>query len=305
MPIKIIISGLDNAGKTSILTAFTQRYDFEQQILELKPTRKVEYHQTTFLDKNIAFWDMGGQGNYLKMYGDNPDRFFGETNLIIHVIDIQDSARFKLSREYLNKILEYFEQNSIKVPLIVAFHKFDPDLEEDEEMINNAHELATEIMKIEQLEKLFIQTSIYNVFSIVQLISTALSLFYDQRPKLKGLFEEYLDLLACDSLILFDQNGVIIVDTYSASIDSNLQRKLVDSIKDQIVALKKVQEQQSEVESQFNEINDTCLMYLHQITFKKKVFYLSALIKKAAKQNFVGKSSKFIKRMKKVLKPVI
>ena len=58
---KIIISGLDNAGKTSILTAFDKRYGFEKESLELLPTRKVVYHRTKFLDKSITFWDMGGQ----------------------------------------------------------------------------------------------------------------------------------------------------------------------------------------------------------------------------------------------------
>ena len=47
--IKIIVSGLDFAGKTSILTALDKKYNFQKEILELKPTIKVDYHKTVFL----------------------------------------------------------------------------------------------------------------------------------------------------------------------------------------------------------------------------------------------------------------
>ena len=47
--IKIIISGLDNAGKTSILTALDKKFDFEKEIMQLKPTVKVEYSASNFL----------------------------------------------------------------------------------------------------------------------------------------------------------------------------------------------------------------------------------------------------------------
>ena len=117
--IKIIISGLDNAGKTSILTALDKRYNFEQEIEELQPTKKIEYHQTQFLNKSIAFWDMGGQERYRKLYIADPDFYFANTNLLLYIIDIQDRSRFKLTLEYLNVILEYFEKNNIEVILPV------------------------------------------------------------------------------------------------------------------------------------------------------------------------------------------
>ena len=52
---KIIISGLDNAGKTSLLKAFDRRYDFHKEVLDLEPTKKIEYHNANFLDNSINY----------------------------------------------------------------------------------------------------------------------------------------------------------------------------------------------------------------------------------------------------------
>ena len=68
LDVKIIISGLDNAGKTSILTALDKKYDFQKEIAELKPTIRIEYHQTMFLGNNVNIWDMGGQEQYRELY---------------------------------------------------------------------------------------------------------------------------------------------------------------------------------------------------------------------------------------------
>ncbi len=302
---KIIISGLDNAGKTSILTAFDKRYGFEKEIMELQPTKKIEYHHTKFLNKSISFWDMGGQATYRKEYQSDPDRYFDNTDLLLYIIDIQDHSRFEASQEYLNALLEYFKKNEMDVPVIVAFHKFDPDLKDDEGIIENAQKLAVDIIKIEQLKKLFIQTSIYNVLSIVQLISLAFSVFDNQHSKLEELFEKYLKDFDCDALILFDANGVILNELYVNPLDPKLHEKLINSIKEHIIKLKKLQEENSEIYSNFDPIDEDILSYLHQIRLKNDTFYLSVVIKKVAKQILLKIFSKFLKELNKVLNPIL
>lgn len=303
--IKIIISGLDNAGKTSILTAFDKRYNFEQEIEELRPTKKIEYHTTQFLNKYIAFWDMGGQEQYRKLYIANLDFYFANTDLLLYIIDIQDRFKFDLTLEYLNVILEYFEKNNMNVPLIVAFHKFDPQLKDNEELIENIDVLMEDIIKIEQLKKVFLATSIYDIFSIVQLISEVLSLFDDHYLEIYIYLEESLMDLECISLLLFDHRGTIISEHYSESIDSDLYLILISSIKEYILHLKKIQEENSEIETYFNQINDNLLSYCHQISYKDQTFYIYVLIKKEAKLSFLKKFPKFLKRLNKILKPVL
>ncbi|MFW9990203.1 MAG: ADP-ribosylation factor-like protein, partial [Candidatus Odinarchaeota archaeon] len=109
--LKIIVSGLDNAGKTSILTALDKKYDFEKDIVQLKPTIRVEYHKMNFLRNNCIYWDMGGQKAYREIYVNFQDVYFDSTDLLIYVIDIQDPERFDDSLGYLNSILTFFSES--------------------------------------------------------------------------------------------------------------------------------------------------------------------------------------------------
>ena len=145
--LKIIVSGLDNAGKTSILTALDKKYDFEKDIVQLKPTIRIEYHKMNFLRNNTVFWDMGGQETYRDIYVNYQDVYFDATDLLIYVIDIQDPDRFDNSLEYLNSILSFFEKSEMKVPIIITFHKFDPELKANEQILSNIGNLRERILK--------------------------------------------------------------------------------------------------------------------------------------------------------------
>ena len=133
--VKVIVSGLDGAGKTSILTALDRKYDFRKAILELKPTIKVEYHQTNFLGTNVNMWDMGGQEKYRELYIHREDVYFDETDLLVYVIDIQSEKRFDESLEYLSTILAYFKKNEMDIPMLTLDSDVvDPTLTSEEEV---------------------------------------------------------------------------------------------------------------------------------------------------------------------------
>ena len=292
--LKIIISGLDNAGKTSILTAFNKRYDFEKEIRELQPTIRVSYQQTKFLGKNIYFWDMGGQEMYRQLYQSKPELYFSDTNLLIFVIDIQDSDRFDSSIEYLHNILQYFDKNKMDVPLIVTFHKFDPELKNDENLIKFARKLTEKLIQIEKLKMLFLQTSIYDILSIVHLISSAFSIFDEKHLKLRELFQNYLKDFDSKSLILFDQNGVIISEFYTDSLDFDLYLELMKTIREHIVTLKKIQIENVEYDGDFSPINNHLVSYLRRIKLKNDIFYVSVLVEENGIDTLLGKFSDFL-----------
>ncbi|MFX1596948.1 MAG: ADP-ribosylation factor-like protein, partial [Promethearchaeota archaeon] len=165
--LKIIVSGLDNAGKTSILTALDKKYDFERDIIQLKPTIRVEYHKMNFLRNNAIFWDMGGQETYREIYINYQDVYFDSTDLIIYVIDIQDPDRFDNSLEYLNAILTFFSENEMDVPVIITFHKYDPELRDDEKILANIDKLREKILEeYPNFNILFQRSSIFDIISI-------------------------------------------------------------------------------------------------------------------------------------------
>ena len=144
--VKIIISGLDYAGKTSVLTALEQKYDFQKTVMELKPTIRIEYHSTTFLGNLCYFWDMGGQEKYRDVYQKKRDVYFADTDLLLYILDIQDVKRYKESLDYLDSILEYFVSTNQDVPVIIAFHKFDPDIRDNNDIIANINDMRDLIL---------------------------------------------------------------------------------------------------------------------------------------------------------------
>lgn len=300
--IKIIIAGLDYAGKTSILTALDKKFDFAQYIAELKPTIKVEYNKTVFLGANVYYWDCGGQEKYRELYQHNQDVYFGDSNLIIFVIDILDEDRFETSLNYLDMILSYFMGNDMDVPLIVTFHKFDPEKRGDEDINNRINELRETIFeKYPTFKILFQQTSIFDIISVIQLISYALSVFDDKFFELSHLLESYLKKFNGSSLIVFDENGIIISEFYADEIGPDSYILLLESIKEHLYLLKRMQEEKYESDYNFSSIENSLLSYLHRIVIGGKRFYISVLIKEEEKETLLQNFSDFVRDVSNIV----
>ena len=300
--LKIIVSGLDNAGKTSILTALDRKYDFQKDIVQLKPTIRVEYHKMNFLKNNTIFWDMGGQEAYREIYKQYEDVYFDATDLLIYVIDIQDSERFKNSLEYLDAILQFFTKNDMYIPIIITFHKFDPDLRYDEKILENGEKLREEISgKYQSFNILFQQTSIYDIISIVQLVSYGLSVFDKKFFELTELLEKYLNLFKSQALIVFDRNGIIVSEFYS-DIEPEVYVELLESIKEHLFLLKRLEEEKFTSDYNFSTIEGTLLSYLHRLNLDKESFFVSAVIKEKRKDEFLIKFPEFLEELSKILR---
>lgn len=304
--IKVIISGLDNAGKTSILTALDKKYDFQKDIMELKPTIRVEYHKMNFLTTLVNFWDMGGQEIYREIYQKNQEVYFDGTDLLIYVIDIQDPNRFENSLEYLNSILQFFKDSNMKVPIIVTFHKYDPDLRNDETILTNIEKLREMIFnKYSTFKILFQRSSIYDILSVIQLVSYGLSVFDEKFFELSELLETYLELFNSQALIVFDRNGIIISEYYSEEIESDTYIELLESIKEHLFLLKRMQEESYDENHNFFTIEDKLLTYLHRLKIKSEIFFASVVIKENQKEDFLDKFPDFLEDLKKILNELI
>ena len=191
----------------------------------------------------------------------------------------------------------------MSVPLIVSFHKYDPKLRGNEALVNNITELREKIIKKHHSFKiLFQQTSIYDIISIVQLVSYGLSLFDGSFFELSTLLEDYIDILQCSSLILFDQNGIIISEFYSYELDPMLYIELLQSIKEHLVLLKKRQEENLKLDSDFFTLNSygKLLSYIHEIKYNKEPYYLSILVEEDKKEGLLEKLSTLISEIIKI-----
>ncbi|KAF9221939.1 ARF/SAR superfamily [Gyrodon lividus] len=112
--VRILMLGLDSAGKTTIL--------YRLQIGEVVSTiPTIGFNVETVQYKNIKFqvWDLGGQSSirpYWRCY-------FPNTSAIIYVIDSSDHARLTTSRGELLTMLSEDELNG--APLLVFCNKQD------------------------------------------------------------------------------------------------------------------------------------------------------------------------------------
>ncbi|MBN1802519.1 MAG: 50S ribosome-binding GTPase [Candidatus Lokiarchaeota archaeon] len=164
---KIILVGIDKAGKTSIvqslqgirnLTAFNS----------LVPTREFNSIKFQAMGLNYLILDLGGQESYRFRHLEKFEEHILEASKIIYVIDILDRNRYNLSLEYLEKIIDKLKNIPINVEISIFFHKYDPDLEPKIE------ELAQKSMKelIERIKVIIpnnfnysiFKTSIYTIF---------------------------------------------------------------------------------------------------------------------------------------------
>lgn len=284
--VKIIFSGLDNAGKTSVITALEKKYNFEDFIAKLRPTIRVDYKRTTFMNRTVNFWDMGGQTKYREQYKARAEFYFADTDLFIYLIDIQDEEKIPISLQYLMDVLEFFAENYMDVPIIISFHKYDPELQHEEKYINLIEKLQEQITeKIPHFKVLFQKTSIFDIISIVQLVSYGLSIFDEHFFELSELMEKYIDVLDTLSLILFDQNGIIISEFYSNMIHEGMYIELLDDIREHIFILKRMEEEKTTLNELLDE-DGNIMSFLDRIDIKGENFFLSALLDKNRRESF-------------------
>ncbi|MHA1460392.1 MAG: ADP-ribosylation factor-like protein [Promethearchaeota archaeon] len=304
--IKVIVSGLDNAGKTSVLTALNKKYDFQKEIMSLTPTIRVEYQATEFLKNRIIFWDMGGQEKYRKLYQEKQELYFADTDLLIYIIDIQDTKRIETSLTYLDAIIQNFKKNKMDVPLIISFHKFDPEFNRNERMIEEVETLREHLLKKYPSFKILFQlTSIYDIISIIQLISYGLSVFDEKFFNLSELLEKYLIQFESESLILFDKNGIILSEYYKDNIEPEIYVELIESIKEHLFLLKRMQEESYETDYALSSIGEELISYLHRIELENESLFVSVVVKEKLKEPLLEKFSDFMFELTEILKPLL
>eukprot|EP00587_Corethron_hystrix_P007170 CAMPEP_0113328820 /NCGR_PEP_ID=MMETSP0010_2-20120614/20346_1 /TAXON_ID=216773 ORGANISM="Corethron hystrix, Strain 308" /NCGR_SAMPLE_ID=MMETSP0010_2 /ASSEMBLY_ACC=CAM_ASM_000155 /LENGTH=248 /DNA_ID=CAMNT_0000190419 /DNA_START=244 /DNA_END=990 /DNA_ORIENTATION=- /assembly_acc=CAM_ASM_000155 len=109
--VRILILGLDNAGKTTILYRLQNESD---EAIQTIPT--IGFNVETLQYKNIKFqvWDLGGQTSirpYWRCYYPN-------TDAIIFVVDSADTERMGIARGELSAMLE---EDELKESILLVF----------------------------------------------------------------------------------------------------------------------------------------------------------------------------------------
>ena len=209
--LKVLFTGLQNSGKTSILLTLQKKYS---QITSIKPTKGVERAGLEVLGLDIKVWDLGGQEAYRTKYFEKQEEYFSETDVFFFIIDLLDTRKYYEALTYYLKIVEVFNNqnanNQTVMPQIVIFiHKFDPDLQTDEITTKNVEKLRV-LFTQEDIDATFFNTTIYNVWSIIQGFSFGLMSLSKKEKALETQLEEFAKKTDSTFILLLDKNRVMI-----------------------------------------------------------------------------------------------
>lgn len=224
---KIVVTGLDNAGKTSLLLALEKKFSFEEDAKQLSPTVRVNRDSFSFLNQLIYRWDFGGQVKYREEYLSNKERFFADLDIFFFVIDVQDRDRFGEAVDYFSEIADFFTSREAKVPIIVLLHKYDPELREDPITEKAIISLKDMILKIKgEYSVDFFETSIYEIDSVMRCFSQAFARYLPRAELISNVFEDFAREHPLLALMLMDCSGITIADYYMPQLSPGQRNAL-------------------------------------------------------------------------------
>merc|ERR1712100_875350 len=111
---RILVLGLDNAGKTTILKKLS-----DEDISHIMPTQGFNIKSLVREGFKLNVWDIGGQKT-IRPYWSN---YFEASDALVYVIDSSDSRRLQESGEELRELLA--EDKLGRVPLLIFANKQD------------------------------------------------------------------------------------------------------------------------------------------------------------------------------------
>eukprot|EP00794_Sanderia_malayensis_P005738 gene5738-6441_t len=111
---RILLLGLDNAGKTTILKALAS-----EDISHITPTQGFNIKSVQSSNIRLNVWDIGGQRR-IRPYWKN---YFDNTDVLIYVIDSSDQGRFDETGYELGELLD--EPKLAGVPVLIFANKQD------------------------------------------------------------------------------------------------------------------------------------------------------------------------------------
>ena len=166
---KVLVAGLDEAGKTATLSKFGGRLGISETIAT-HPTRGVVRMKFGSSNLNLFIWDTGGQEEYRERYLSNPEHYFIQLDLLLYVIDVQNPERFDESLDYLGKILDSIIMLEESPYILIFIHKFDPDIKNDPKIQLNVELLKDSLRELLKSKPFNFDIEIY-LTSIYSMIS--------------------------------------------------------------------------------------------------------------------------------------
>ena len=211
---KILMCGLDDAGKSSFLLSVDRKYS---KLIGLKPTLGAEVSSIEAFGSSIFLWDLGGQQSSREKYINKAHIYLFETDLLFYFIDIKNPERFEESIEYLQTLKINLNQFKQDPPIIYIFSKCDSDILESDEIQNSIELLTSKLNEITpNKEPEIYVTSIFSIYSILRAFSTGISKLSPNRELINFNLKNFANRTGINLAILLNNEGLILADFYSS-----------------------------------------------------------------------------------------
>lgn len=117
----LLLLGLDDAGKTTLLESLRHHYlgTTPPLSLQIPPTVGLNIGKIEIDSKKLLIWDLGGQSSLRGIW----DKYFNEAHAILYVIDSTTSARLRETSIELDKLMK--EPELQDVPILILCNKID------------------------------------------------------------------------------------------------------------------------------------------------------------------------------------
>ncbi|MFX1514241.1 MAG: ADP-ribosylation factor-like protein [Promethearchaeota archaeon] len=221
---KLLMIGLDNGGKTSILAVLQDKFSIIKSLL---PTRGVKRERLDFFGYPIISWDLGGQVQYReKLYFNRPELFFTEVDLVLYVVDTHDPDRFPESANYYRQVLKALNDLNEVPPILVVLSKSDQDFRSTVQWQDNVNVIKNKFNQITtEFEKFsvdYADTTIYQKETIMQMFSVALKKVSDTSEIIENILEDFAHVIDAKSSSLISMDGLIFGNYNDSDTDEAL-----------------------------------------------------------------------------------
>ncbi|MFX1456459.1 MAG: ADP-ribosylation factor-like protein [Promethearchaeota archaeon] len=221
--IKILLTGLDRAGKSSFLYGIKRKYS---EIIKALPTKGVERSEENIFEEQnsiISLWDLGGQKKYLERFLEQSKIYLYNVDLIFFFIDIQDVERIEAALNLFRNISRTLIELDEFPPIVICLNKFDPDLKGSKEIFKSLEIIADEVDKSSKrfLTKIF-QTSIFDHWSLITAYSYGLSQLSPNRELFKNQLKQFAKKTNSDAILLLNENGIILSNFSKSEISERV-----------------------------------------------------------------------------------
>ncbi|XP_050413374.1 ADP-ribosylation factor-like protein 6 [Patella vulgata] len=114
----VLVVGLDNSGKTTILN---QLKPDDTKAHDIVPT--VGFNVEKFATKSLSFtaFDMSGQGRYRNLW----EHYYRECHGVIFVVDSSDKLRMVVAKDELDQLLQHPDVKNRRIPILFFANKMD------------------------------------------------------------------------------------------------------------------------------------------------------------------------------------